>query len=183
MLRWCLCLGLSLGAVIAGSAQAQFVVKDVRTSLDDNRLLVTARIDLALNEEAERAVDAGVPLTMLTEFTLFRRGAFWDHTVSHNAARIRLRYHALSSQYVVESDDAEQFNTFRSVAEALRRMGTLQAVRLELPAGGAADLDRYRLAVRSRLDINALPAPLRTLAFFSTDWQLSSDWTQWRIAP
>ena len=38
------------------------------------------------------------------------------------------------------------------------------------------------MAVRSSLDINALPAPLRPMALFSANWRLSSDWTQWQIA-
>jgi len=32
--------------------------------------------------------------------------------------------------------------------------------------------------VRSLIDINALPAPLRPTALFSPQWQLSSDWSQ-----
>lgn len=175
-------VALWLGLSAASGAGPGFVVKSVDTTISEQKLQVSARVDLALSEAAERAVDNGVSLTVLTEFKLQTSGALWNETVEKGVNRTRLRYHALSSQYVVEDGNSSRVETYRTVAEALRRMGSLRTVTLDLPPDGT-DRSRYRLAVRSSLDINALPPPLRTMAFFSPDWRLSSDWTQWQINP
>ena len=182
-LKRCLCAcALGLVLPVASGAEAEFVVKDVSALLAERALQVSARVDLTLSEAAEQAVDNGVPLTVLTEFEVQESGVLWSHTLARGVSRTRLRYHALSSQYVVEDGISNRVETYRSVADALRRMGSVRTVTIELP-NGEANSSRYRLAVRSRLDINALPPPLRTMAFFSPDWRLASDWTRWQINP
>jgi hypothetical protein len=175
-------VALWLSVSAASGAGPEFVVKDVDTTISGRKLQISARVDLTLSEAAERAVDNGVSLTVLTEFELQTSGALWNETVVKGVNRTRLRYHALSSQYVVEDGNSNRVETYRTVADALRRMGSLRTLTLDLPPDGA-DQSRYRLAVRSRLDINALPPPLRTMAFFSPDWRLASNWTQWQINP
>jgi hypothetical protein len=41
--------------------------------------------------------------------------------------------------------------------------------------------DRYEVQLRARLDLDALPRPLRTVAYITPDWRLVSDWYQWRL--
>ncbi len=175
-------VAIGLG-VLGGPASAEFTVKQVRTRLVDNKVLVSADLDLNLSEEAESAVENGVPLVVLTEFNLVRVGTFWDETLTFYHTRARLHYHALSNYYVVEISGAEGIETYRSVADALKRMGTLREVEVDMPASEGIRSDTLKLAVRSRLDISELPPPLRPLAFFSPAWRLSSDWTQWQITP
>ena len=38
----------------------------------------------------------------------------------------------------------------------------------------------YMLYVRARLDIEALPSPLRPLAYLSSLWRLESEWYRWQ---
>ena len=40
---------------------------------------------------------------------------------------------------------------------------------------------RYQVKVRAHLDIESLPAPMRPLAYISSDWQLDSDWVSWPL--
>lgn len=179
----CLCaFVLWLVLPVAAGAEDKFVVKEVSATLVESALQVSARVDLTLSEAAEQAVDNGVPLTVLTEFELQESGALWNQTLAKGVSRTRLRYHALSSQYVVEDGDSNRVETYRSVTDALRRMGSLRTLTIDLP-DPRGDRSRYRLAVRSRLDINALPPPLRAMAFFSPEWRLASDWTRWQINP
>lgn len=159
-------------------AHAEFLIKKVTAQQVSQRLLVSADMDLSLTSEAQAAVDNGVPLVVLTEFEVKRPGAFWDATLLRRKLRGRLRYHALSDRYIVERADTSEIEIFRSLDSALRHLGRIRGLQLDI--AGQLPVDSL-LAVRSRLDINALPAPLRPMALFSADWRLSSDWTQWRI--
>jgi hypothetical protein len=162
-------------------ARAEFVVRNVRTQSVDDRLLVSADLELGLTADVESAVNNGVPLVLVTEFKVVREGLLWNQLIDEVRTRYRLRFHTLSGHYIVESVDLESMEMFRSVDDALRRIGTLRNVALRLP--NSEPLSTHHVEVRSRLDINALPGPLRPMAFLSSSWRLGSNWTQWQIAP
>jgi hypothetical protein len=178
-------LGVSIAlALVLGTvpiAFADFAVRRVEMHSVDNRLLVSADVDLGLTEEVEDAVSNGVPLVLLTEFRIIRSGLLWDADIDQINTRSRLRYHALSDHYIVETSTSEGIEMFRSVDDALRRIGTLRNISLALPESYAKN--HHQLAVRSRLDIDALPGPLRPMAFLSSNWRLNSNWTHWKILP
>ena len=80
------CTVLFLSAAVSCGMQpefvrADFVVTDVKARLDRNDLYVSTRIQLDLSEQAELAVENGVPLVVLTEFVLMRDGFLWDETL------------------------------------------------------------------------------------------------------
>jgi len=102
-------------------------------------------------------------------------------------ARLRqryvLRHHALSERFVIEHRNTGERRSFRSLGAALRALGTLRAIpildRRILRVGGA-----YDARLRARLDVEALPVPLRPLAYVDRDWRLlRSAWYRWRLAP
>ena len=41
--------------------------------------------------------------------------------------------------------------------------------------------EQYRVRLRASLERESLPTPLRLLAYFSSSWRLSSDWTTWPL--
>lgn len=159
-------------------AHADFSIKKVVAQEDPDHLLVSADMDLSLTTEARAAVENGVPLVVLTEFAVMQPGTFWDSTLLRRKLRGRLRYHALSDRYIVERTDKPEMEIFRSMDSALRYLGRITDLRFEMKQKLPKD---SLLAVRSRLDVNALPAPMRPMALFSSDWRLSSTWTRWRI--
>ena len=171
-IAWCLFLEPVYG---------DFVVEDVQANLIQQELHVSTKINLSLSEQAELAVENGVPLVVLTEIMLLKDGIFWNRTLLKYKNGQRLRYHSLSDRYVVEDLDVEEIDTYGSVTEALQSMGALRSLVLALPERIEKDSTQYTLSVRSRLDINKLPAALRPLAFFSPSWRLTSDWTSWQI--
>ena len=158
-----------------------FVVENVQANLVQQELHVSTKINLSLSEQAELAVDNGVPLVVLTEFALIKDGILWNKTLLKHKNGQQLRYHSLSDRYVVEDLDVEEIDTYGSVTEALQSMGAFRSVVLPLPESMGMDATQYTLSVRSRLDINKLPAALRPLAFFSPSWRLTTDWTSWQI--
>ncbi len=176
-----MCMGVMLMIASPLSALAEFSVRKVEVQNVDDRLMVSADLDLGLTKEVEDAVNNGVPLVLLTEFKVVRSGLLWDTDIDQVKTSSRLRYHALSDHYIVDSSSSEGIEMFRSVDDALRRIGRLRGISLALPKPGVTNDDQ--LAVRSRLDIDALPGPLRPMAFLSSNWRLNSDWTHWNILP
>ena len=66
------------------------------------------------------------------------------------------------------------------LADALKYLGALNELKLTLPeAPPAGD---YSVDLRVGLDIEALPTPLRPVAYTSLSWRLNSGWTTWGVA-
>lgn len=168
------CLSV-LWLLTCGVARAQFVVDKVDARQVEEGVRVQVELDLSLSDAAEKALAHGVPLIVVHEVALTRNGWFWNRVQQQTSERHRLRYHALSGRYVVDSDDAV-LDTFRTITDALEYINSTSAT-----FDVSEHIADYMVAVRSRIDINALPAPLRPTALFSPQWQLSSDWSQWPI--
>jgi hypothetical protein len=42
--------------------------------------------------------------------------------------------------------------------------------------------ESYSVRLRGSLDIEALPTPVRLLAYISSAWDMDSEWYQWQLA-
>ena len=69
-----------------------------------------------------------------------------------------------------------------SLTEALKQLGSLSELKLPL-AQTLPPEEAYSLELRVNLDIEALPAPLRPVAYTSLAWHLNSGWTTWKVQP
>lgn len=167
---------LITGLLAGGPARAHFVVDRVEAHWVDGGIRVRADFDLSLSDAAERALDHGVPLIVVQELELTRKGWLWNHVEQSVNARHGLRYYALSGRYVVASNGVV-LDSFGTVGDALE---SIDSMRVTFAAPAVKDAS-YAIAARSRLDIDALPAPLIPTALFSPEWQLASDWSQWPI--
>jgi hypothetical protein len=165
------------------SAMASFEVSKIEASAAEGKLTVSGDIDLSLNDKVEEAVSKGIPLDVEVELRLYRERPFiWSRRVRTWTLRRQIRYHALSGQYLVLYRDRHprELESFTTLQEALRQMGTLNAVDLKIgepiqPGG------RYKLESRVTLDIESLPPPLRPVAYTSLAWHLNSGWSTWTV--
>lgn len=173
-------IAVVLALLLCGTARAQFVVDHVDAKRVGRTIRVKARLDLSLTDAADQALSYGVPLIVVNEIELLRKGWLWDHVAQRISERHRLRYYALSGQYVLDGDKSS-LSAFRTASDALKTISSATASFKVPGRTGGHSSDGYVIAVRSRIDINALPAPLRPTALFSPQWQISSDWTQWPI--
>ena len=175
-------LSACLAALAAPSAQAtSFEVEHVQTRLVDGVYVLNADIGMGLSTESLEALESGVPLTVVLDMDIVQeRKVVWNKQVASLSARNELRIHALSRKYVVRnlnSDASRSYNTLDSAVEA---MGTLE----DFPMLDSHLLQRgekYRVKIRARLDIEALPSPLRPVAYLSSLWQQSSEWSTWPL--
>ena len=180
------CLGLIACCWLAFSqplVAEGITVQQATSRLVDGEFVVDAEIDYEFSEQALEALENGVPLTVDIHFQVRRDGAWiWESDVTDFHKRRQLRYLPLSATYEVigfAGEEKRQFVSRLAAIDALGEIKNMPVVKLE----GLKSGETYRMEIRSELDIEALPVPLRPSAYMSSGWSLSSDWSKWRIRP
>ena len=170
-------------APTARGAEPGITIVTAKVRLQNDIYVIDADVDYVLNKELMRAVDAGVPLTFEVEagFT-HERKYLWDETVAGVVQRMRLEYHALSKQYLVSNLSTQTQQSFPTLEDALRKLGEIRRMaivekRFIKPASS------YKAKIHVALEIEALPAPMRPLAYLSLDWRFRSNWYKWTFVP
>lgn len=178
---WALLATLLAGIVTGSALGAGFEVEHAETRLVDGVYLLDAQLDISFSEEALEALESGVPLTVIVDLDIVEpRRYVWNKSIARLESRHQLRTHPLSSQYIVENLNSGAARAFRSLADAVAALGELEAFPVldeYLLKPGKA----YNLKLRARLDIEALPAPLRPVAYLSSLWRQDSEWSTWPI--
>ncbi len=174
---------LLCAALLSSSlAYADFKIVDIRTHFSSNALVVNGVLDLGLTPKVEEALSKGIELPVIIELRLYRkRTVLWDQRLTTWTLRRVLRYHALSGQYLLDTGAAQE--SFLSLGEALKNLGIISELRLPLPDTIISAEDEYSVKLRAHLDIEALPAPLRPVAYTTPSWHLNSGWSAWNVSP
>jgi hypothetical protein len=180
---WLIVIPLLVWVLSTTPSSADFSVSQMQAKLEAGKLALSGNLDLGLNNRVEEAVSKGIPLDIDIELRLYRkRPILWAQLLSNWRLRRQVRFHALSGQYLVSEirDGTEVLESFTSLQQALRQMGTINEQEFTIAAGTDTD-DPLLLDTRVSLDIETLPAPLRPVAYTSLDWHLNSGWTTWTV--
>ena len=166
---------------VATAWASGFEVLSAAIRLENGVYRLNARIEYRFSTVALDALQNGVPLTVALDMEVRRRRSWvWDETVYALTQRFQLEYHALSRQYLVNNLNSGERRGFASRSAALRFMGDIADFPL-LDRSLLAETERYEGALRARIDLEALPAPLRLVAYLSDDWRLASEWYSWPL--
>lgn len=154
-------------------------VRDITTVQVRGQVMLTARLDFELSEEALKALEHGVALDIVIDMEAVQeRRWFWDRTLAEHSERFRLERQALSRHYLVTHKYRRR--SFLSLREALQYIGTIR----EYPLVKTELLDKehnYQGRLRAWLDIESLPAPMRPTAYISSHWRIKSTWHEWPL--
>ncbi len=174
-------LSVAEGLVLSPADGFGVRVKNAEIMLQDDSYVLSADIDYRLSARAKEALQSGVPLYWdIHVKTLQHRDYFWDSTLSNTTVRYRIQYHALLNMYRVRNEDSRELYNFSTLSAALDRMSTLRDYRV-LERSAYEPGIRYAVAIKVTLDRDALPLPLRPIAYTNPQWYLSSDWTLWPL--
>ncbi len=155
-----------------------FNIDNLATRLVDNVFMVDVEQNFEFNDTVVEALDNGVPITLETQFLVYTESWYSTNTILELNQRYIINYHALSQQYILTNLNTEKQSSYLSlhkVIGALKKIKDLPLVDKNLLP---KDEELY-IRVRNRLDISALPLPLRATAYFSASWRLKSDWATW----
>ena len=156
-------------------------IKKAQITWQDNSYQLSADIDYQLSDKALEALKNGVPLFWNVHAKIMQhRRYLWDNTVMALTLRYRLQYHALLNMYRVKDEYSGAVNNFSTLPAALDWMSTLRNVRL-LSRIDIVPQAQYVVAIKVSFDRDALPLPLRPLAYINPQWYLSSEWTLWPL--
>jgi hypothetical protein len=178
-----------LGLFLLPTAGADFTVVKPGSILTEKTIELSGQLNLDLSSRVEEALGKGIPLEIAIEFRLYRqRDIIWDALIANWSFSHSIQYHALSRQYLVRGHgaDADSVESFTTLQESLNYMGALDGLVLPLPQelvapGPGANEYQYNGRIRAQLAIESLPAPLRPVAYTSTDWRLNTGWVTWKV--
>lgn len=163
-------------------AEHAFVVKSMETNLVDGVYQLDARIDFRFSDAALNALENGVPLLILYDIQVKQERWYWNRTLADLEQGYLLLYHALSEKFILQNLNSGAQEHYASLDAALDDLGRIS--RLPLIDAKLLEPDAsYFVRLRAHLDIESLPAPMRPLAYISSEWDLDSDWYRWPLNP
>lgn len=156
--------------------QQQFADFDLQLSRNDDSLLLHGSFSFHFSEAALEALANGLLLVIDTEVVIEpAHGWYWQQSLASFNYKLEIQYHALSQQYLVKNIGDHHPRIFLTQASALSALG--QVHQLALIDLSLLDLgEHYEVKIRSMLDSNSLPVPLRPLTYLSDEWRLRSGW-------
>jgi hypothetical protein len=149
---------------------------------EDGSTRLNADIDYRFNDAVVEALQNGVPLRLVLQFRARREQDFWPH---ENFLRkdwvYQIRYHSLAKLYQWIAEDGTLLRNFSRLETLLETMGRIRDLPLDEPKSSHPERG-CRGSLRVFLDIEALPLPLRPMAYLSPDWTLTSNAYSWPCA-
>ena len=156
-------------------------VRSASTMLVEGVHELDARLQLVLSSEALDALNKGLPLTIELQLRMLReRRLLPDVLDAELAVRFELEYRPLSQRYIVRNLNSGNQDSFATLYSALNSLGRVDGLPVIDDALLQAD-KRYRVRLRSLLNTQQYPAPLRLLFFWRDQWQLKSEWFEWSL--
>ena len=158
-----------------------FNINSATVQEKDNVFYLDASIDYWFSEQVLEALDNGVPLNILVEIQVVeKRNFLWDRTMVNVTQYYQLQYHALTRQFVLRDLNSNNNYNFLTLQLTLSSLGTIS----QLPVFSKQLFDdngNYQIRIKPSLDIEALPSPLRPVAYISSEWQLAGKWYSWQL--
>ncbi len=162
-------------------AKESFIIKNVETRLVEGHYLLNSDIQYQFSRQAIEALTNGVPMPVLVQIAVLKKRKYlWDMEVHAVKYRSVLHYYALTDFYRVEHQHNGEKLNFYSLDSALEELGKLR----DLPVINEKKLQPnvvYKVKMQSKIDVEALPLPLRPKAYFSSSWRLYSEWFVWQL--
>ncbi len=145
------------GTIRAGEARVHFILRN------------------AFPPEMVEALKSGIEISFKTTVEVERVYRNWfNRTMGRVEYTRSVRYDALSRVYRLHRDDGEEL--LPDVLLALDRMTRFEVA---VPVTGDVETGKpYRARVRARLDKVGLSEPLRSIFFFSSLWDVETDWAR-----
>lgn len=177
-------LGLCLLLALPAARADEFTIGAIDTRLQEGVYRLSATIDYRFSDKALQALRSGVPLTVLLNIDVERKRGWWwvDETIASLEQRYLLQFHALSGQYLILNINSGAIHTYPGERSAIEALGVIRDFPL-LDARLIRAEAEYEIELKAELDIEALPAPLRPVAYLSPSWRLASDWYAWSLTP
>lgn len=154
-------------------------VSDLSVTLAEEKIQVNCEVLYSVHRQVKEALGNGIEMTFALEIELRQQKTGWfDPRLGLLQHVFKIKYHALSKQYVMREAGSPVERSFPDLYSAFFYQRQLRRAKL----AGAEILDsnkKYYLRARARLVSESLPLPLRIKSYLSANWRPSSGWTLW----
>jgi len=180
----CFVLIISLLCVSVNSfadENPSITVKTATLSFQDKTYLLNAHINYSLSDEAIEALHNGVSLSFNVDLSIIEsRRWLWNKHHNNLSFPYQLRYHTLAEIYQVSDTTNNLQHNFSSLSAALNALGTLS----DIPIHSITNDNNFKTnaSLKAYLNIEALPLPMRPLAYVTRGWYLRSNTFEWPLA-
>lgn len=165
----------------ASASEQLFTIENASTEVIDQIYNLNASLKYHFSKEALTALENGVSLFLVLDIEVIKpRRYMWDEDVATLEQRYEIQYLALTDQYLLANKNSGAQHVYHSLKNALSTLEHIEGLPI-IDTHLLNKEDHYKVQVRSRLDIDSLPVPLRLKAYFSDDWYLNSGWYSWDL--
>ncbi len=175
-----LAMQLFMFSLVCLAAPGEFVATEATTTETGGVQLLDAQFSIHLSAGAREAMENGVPLTLELQVQLVKEHKwFWDTVEAEHMLVRQLQYYALTRSYQLRdtaTDSVVNYTRLEDALEAAGRINRLLLRSMPLEEGG-----KYAVRLRGSLDLDALPNPVRLLAYVDSDWEMTSEWFSWPV--
>jgi hypothetical protein len=176
-----LCSCLILLSISIQSHASSIAIEFATSTLVDEHYQVDANIEYNFDDEVLTALAHGIALRIDIFIKVKReRNWLWDPVVRDETISFQLERHALSDHYLLTNLNTDRKEQFQYLDEALRALGAVNDRFLFDRSTIDADAS-YIGYIKSELNIEALPPPMRPIAYISPQWQAESSWYEWLV--
>ncbi len=164
---------LALPAARAEAAAPPPSVAHVGGTIRGSEARVRFRLENAFSPEMVEALKSGIEISFRIRVEVQRVHSNWfDVTIGEVKDTHSIRYDVLSRVYNLRHGAGVE--VIPDIREALQRMSRFEVT---VPVTGEAARGKaYRAGVRVRLDRAGLSDPLRSIVFFSSVWDVETEW-------
>lgn len=163
--------------VFAGSID----FKDFKLYGKPSNYQINTRIEYELTEYLTSALQNGVTLNARIQFRLGEHRSWWfNKDMSLLTISYQLKYHALSSKYLLTNNDTSEQWIFSSTSAMLRKLGELKKYSLPDISNFLSGGDNYIFAIADIFPAT-LRLPLRIQSIFSDQYSITSEGVLWPL--
>jgi Domain of unknown function (DUF4390) len=147
----------------------------------DSRSIVTAEIEYRFPEVALRALEEGIPLTFSVVLEIDRVGLLnWHERLMQDERTLQLRYQPLAKSYQVSDMASGAVVHHANLSSVIDTLSHLRGWMLPTLPTMTPD-EKREASLTFKFDIEALPLPLRLVAYVSPEWKINTPAYRWLL--
>lgn len=156
-------------------------IKSTHAYTENNIYYLDTLFDFSLTEEADKALRHGISLEIHTHFQLrLKRKWLWDKTISEKIIKHKLEHKPLTNNFLTIDINTGLRHSYSNLDAALNHINTIS--KMKLFDQNLLNKDNvYQARIKTYLDTESLPPPLRPQAYFSSKWDMASEWFEWKV--
>lgn len=159
-----------------------FIVQQADFSLNQTLLELDLVVDAEIPEYISMAIDKGFAVPFMFEIEIRAEKAYWfDEKIVSLKQQYLLHYLPMLGSFAVLDLNSGERLYFEDRKAAVRYLEVAYNYPM-LDIGNLTAGKEYYARVRFGIDTDELPVPLKSSSLWDNDWDLKSDWYEWKLS-